>query len=98
MIISDGMEILLRIERATQEKSKVAIRGLDDICNLVYGLTPIEGALVSEAVFDGVREYDACTEVFSDVRWMGGVNDRRAVKRRRQRRWLPMLRRCRTNT
>ena len=68
MIISDGTEILLRIERTTQEKSKVAIRGLDNICILVHGLTPIEGRLVGEAVFHDVREYDACTEGFSDAR------------------------------
>ena len=75
MIVRDGMKILLRFERATQEKSEVAIRGLDNICYLVHDLTPIQGALVGEPVFDDVREYDACTEGFGNARKKGGVHN-----------------------
>ena len=35
------------------------IGGLDDVYDLVNGLKPIKGILVSESVFDNVRECDA---------------------------------------
>jgi|SRR6266571_8239789 len=97
MVIRDGMEVLLGIKGTPKEKSKVAIGSLDNICDLVYGLTPIERVLVSEPVFDNVREYDACTEGFSNARKKGRVHDRRAARIWGRRRWLE-LRRCRANT
>ena len=42
----------------------------------VYGLTTIKGVLVSEPVFDDVREYDTCTEGVGDARKKGGVRNR----------------------
>ena len=98
MIIRDCMKMLLRIERPPQEKSKITIRGHDDICNLVYGLTPIKGILIGEPVFDDVGEYDACSEGFGDARKKGGVDNGRAERIRGRRRWLPLLRKRSTNT
>jgi hypothetical protein len=98
MVIGDGMEVLLGIKCTPKEKSQVAISSLDDVCDLVYGLTAIEGVLVSETVFDDVSEYDARTEGFGNARKKSWVDDRGAAGIRGRRRWLPELRRYRSNT
>lgn len=85
MVVRDGMEVLLGIKGTPEEKSKVAIGSLDDVCDLVYGLTAIERVLVSEPVFDDVGEYDACTEGFGNARKKSRIDDRRAVRIRGRR-------------
>jgi hypothetical protein len=80
VIIGDGVGILLRVERTPQDQSQAAIRGLDNVCDLVYRVTTIEGVLMGEPVFDDVRECDACIEGFGDARKKCGVHKGRTVR------------------
>ena len=59
MIVGDDMEILLCVEGTSQEKRQVAIGSLDDMCDLIDGLTPIEGLFICEPIFNDVGECDA---------------------------------------
>ena len=79
--------------RRARLRSGVLMICFDDIRNLVYGLTPIEGVLVSEPVVNDVREYDTCAEGVGHPRKQGWVHDRRSMRIRGRRRWLPLLRR-----
>jgi hypothetical protein len=76
-IMCDEVGVLLCTEGTLQEKSKVAIGSLDDVCDLVHRLTTIDGMLVSEPVFDDVRVYDACTVGFRNVKEKGRIGKRR---------------------
>jgi hypothetical protein len=56
------------------------IGSLDEVCNVVYRLTPIKGILVSEPVLDNAREYDANMEGPGDARKEGRVHNRSVVR------------------
>ena len=44
---------------------------LNNVCDIIGGLTPIKGVLVSKAVFNIVRECDVWMEGFGDARKEG---------------------------
>lgn len=79
MVISDGVEVLLGVERAAQEERKVAVGRLDDVGNLVDRLAPIESVLVCETILKGVGEHDAGTECLSYTGKEGRIHDRRTT-------------------
>lgn len=75
MVVCHGVEELLCIQCTSKKKSKISVGGLDDVGNLVYSLPPVEGILVSETVFDPIRQLQSVFEGLGNSRQKSGVYD-----------------------
>jgi hypothetical protein len=68
VIIRNIVEELLRIQRPSQEQSKISVSGLDDVRDLIHGLSAVKSIFVGQPVFDAVRERYSVAKSLCDTR------------------------------
>jgi len=64
VIIGDIMKEFLGIQGSAQEEGEVSVGGLDDVGDLVDGLSAVKGVLVGQAILDAISEGDSVPEGF----------------------------------
>jgi len=58
------MKEFLGIQGSAQEEGEVSVGGLDDVGDLVDGLSAVKGVLVGQAILDAISEGDSVPEGF----------------------------------